>query len=130
VPGVTGFALNVSNFRSDRELLGWAEAVRARTGMRYVLDTSRNGLGPDDSDEWCNPPGRALGLPPDVDPPDVGLDARLWVKTPGESDGSCNGGPSAGTWWPEYALGLAERATWGSVAVARPGWERAAPFPG
>jgi endoglucanase len=129
VPGVTGFALNVSNFRSDRELLGWAEAVRARTGMRYVLDTSRNGLGPDDSDAWCNPPGRALGLPPDVDPPDVGLDARLWVKTPGESDGSCNGGPSAGTWWPEYALGLAERATWGSVAVAKPARERTVPFP-
>ena len=45
--------------------------------------------------------------------PEIALaDALLWVKAPGESDGSCNGGPSAGTWWTEYALGLAERATW------------------
>jgi endoglucanase len=40
------------------------------------------------------------------------VDGLLWIKAPGESDGSCNGGPSAGTWWPEYALGLAERAAW------------------
>ncbi|GFM99478.1 hypothetical protein Sfulv_42890 [Streptomyces fulvorobeus] len=39
-----------------------------------------------------------------------GLDAYLWIKRPGDSDGTCRGGPSAGTWWPEYALGLAERA--------------------
>jgi endoglucanase len=37
-------------------------------------------------------------------------DAFLWIKAPGESDGTCNGGPSAGTWWPDYALGLAQRA--------------------
>ncbi len=34
-------------------------------------------------------------------------DANLWVKRVGESDGSCNGGPSAGQWWPEYAIALA-----------------------
>jgi endoglucanase len=34
------------------------------------------------------------------------LDAYLWVKAPGESDGSCNGGPYAGAWWPAYALRL------------------------
>jgi endoglucanase len=33
------------------------------------------------------------------------------VKPPGESDGECNGGPAAGRWWPEYALGLAQRAS-------------------
>jgi endoglucanase len=114
-----GFALNVSNFRGDEESLAWAEEVRASMGgLRYVLDTSRNGLGPSGS-EWCNPPGRALGLPPDVTPDEPGLDARLWVKAPGESDGSCNGGPSAGTWWPEYALGLAQRAPWATSAAAR-----------
>lgn len=37
-------------------------------------------------------------------------DAYLWIKPPGESDGACNGGPEAGAWWPEYALGLAQRA--------------------
>ena len=33
------------------------------------------------------------------------VDALLWIKRPGESDGACNGGPPAGTWWPEDALG-------------------------
>ena len=36
----------------------------------------------------------------------------LWIKRPGESDGPCHGGPAAGTWWPEYALGLAQRAAY------------------
>lgn len=36
--------------------------------------------------------------------------AYLWIKRPGESDGTCKGGPKAGTWWPEYALGLARSA--------------------
>ena len=34
----------------------------------------------------------------------TGLDALLWVKLPGESDGTCNGGPAAGQWWQEMAL--------------------------
>jgi len=40
------------------------------------------------------------------------LDALLWVKLPGESDGSCNGGPPAGRWWQEIALELARNAAW------------------
>ena len=38
------------------------------------------------------------------------VDGYLGVKTPGESDGPCNGGPRAGQWWPEYALGLSRTA--------------------
>jgi endoglucanase len=38
------------------------------------------------------------------------VDALVWVKNPGDSDGPCNGGPEAGEWWPEYALGLMQRA--------------------
>jgi endoglucanase len=30
----------------------------------------------------------------------------LWIKRPGESDGTCNGGPPAGTFWDAYAIGL------------------------
>ena len=41
-------------------------------------------------------------------PRDPLVDAYLWVKRPGESDGECKGGPKAGDWWPEYALGLAQ----------------------
>jgi endoglucanase len=40
------------------------------------------------------------------------LDALLWVKLPGESDGACNGGPAAGQWWQEIALELAANADW------------------
>jgi endoglucanase len=36
----------------------------------------------------------------------------LWVKEPGESDGTCNNGPAAGEWWNERALELAAAAGW------------------
>ena len=111
-----GFSLNVSNFLTTGENLDYARALNAATGDRhFVIDTSRNGLGPASDGEWCNPRGRALGLPPTTTTnatTDGRFDARLWIKTPGESDGACNGGPSAGTWWPEEALGLAQRARW------------------
>jgi endoglucanase len=41
--------------------------------------------------------------------------AFLWIKKPGESDGECNGGPKAGQWWTEMAIGLAKRG--GEVAA-------------
>ncbi|NEE07199.1 glycoside hydrolase family 6 protein, partial [Streptomyces sp. SID7499] len=75
------------------------------------IDTSRNGNGPytggDPAESWCNPPGRALGEAPTTQTGDERVDAYLWIKRPGESDGDCKGGPKAGAWWPEYALGLA-----------------------
>ena len=66
-------------------------------------------------------------------PPALGqqlVDAYLWIKVPGESDGSCNRGiagattdpewsaivghpfvdPAAGAWFPEQALQLAQLA--------------------
>lgn len=76
-----------------------------------MLDTSRNGLGPAPGAQWGNPPGRALGPSPrTAGTADPIIDAYLWIKHPGESDGACNGGPSAGTFWADYALGLAQRA--------------------
>ena len=106
-----GFALNVSNYIGTSENVQYGDAVSSRLGgVGYVVDTSRNGLGPSPSGEWCNPPGRALGAAPTLSPGRGRAHALLWVKRPGESDGPCNGGPNAGVWWPEYALGLAERA--------------------
>lgn len=106
-----GFSLNVSNFQTDTATRAYGKALSERLdGAHYVVDTSRNGNGPlgaAGQDAWCNPPGRALGTPPTTRTGDPLLDAYLWIKRPGESDGSCRGGPSAGTWWPEYALGLA-----------------------
>jgi endoglucanase len=98
----------------------------------FVIDTSRNGQGPwtpttsyPDAQDWCNPPGRGLGVRPTADTGIALLDAYLWIKIPGESDGECTRGlgptgtvdpewgivdPGAGQWFPEMALQLAQNA--------------------
>jgi endoglucanase len=102
-----GFALNVSNFHGTQENVTYGEAVsRGVGGRHFVIDTSRNGAG-SPGGQWCNPRGTALGAPPTTRTGLARVDAYLWVKRPGESDGPCNGGPAAGSWWPEYALELA-----------------------
>ncbi|MFD0385280.1 glycoside hydrolase family 6 protein [Streptomyces stramineus] len=63
--------------------------------------------GPGDAEPWCNPPGRALGTPPTTATGHPLIDAFLWIKRPGESDGACRGAPAAGRWWADYALRLA-----------------------
>jgi endoglucanase len=110
-----GFSLNVSNFNATADETAYGHTVAAAVGGKpFVIDTSRNGLGRAPDSAWCNPPGRALGQPPTSQTGDPLVDAYLWIKAPGESDGSCNGAPAAGVWWPEYALGLAQRATFGA----------------
>jgi endoglucanase len=107
-----GFALNVSNFYADQNLISFGQSLSPLVGNKhFVIDTSRNGLGPLGS-EWCNPSGRALGAKPTANTGNPLIDAFLWLKTPGESDGACNGGPNAGVWWPDYALGLSQRAAY------------------
>ena len=108
-----GFSVNVSNFYSTKDSIEYGKQLSAKVGGKhFVIDTSRNGNGPyttGDADEnWCNPPGRALGEPPTTKTADPLVDAYLWVKRPGESDGECKGGPKAGEWWAEYALKLAK----------------------
>jgi endoglucanase len=105
-----GFALNTSNYHDTDFSTRYARDLSGRVGGKHaVIDTSRNGAG--SNGEWCNPTGRALGTRPTANTTDPTVDAYLWIKTPGESDGACNGGPSAGAWWPDYALGLAHRAS-------------------
>ncbi|MFJ8104337.1 glycoside hydrolase family 6 protein [Streptomyces sp. NPDC096132] len=106
-----GFAVNVSNFYSTEDSLAYGKQLSAKVGGKhFVIDTSRNGNGPyregDPTERWCNPPGRALGETPTTSTADPLVDAYLWVKRPGQSDGECKGGPKAGEWWPEYALDL------------------------
>ncbi|MEV6398888.1 glycoside hydrolase family 6 protein [Streptomyces sp. NPDC051907] len=110
-----GFAVNVSNFYPTAASKDFGKKLSAKVGGKhFVVDTSRNGNGPytegDPKENWCNPPGRALGEAPTTKTNDPLVDAYLWVKRPGESDGDCKGGPKAGEWWPEYALGLARNA--------------------
>ncbi|MEU7045806.1 glycoside hydrolase family 6 protein [Streptomyces varsoviensis] len=119
VNAADGFALNVSSFQTTRASREYGDRLSAALGgAHYVIDTSRNGKGPvpenangkDSGEPWCNPPGRALGTPPTTRTGSPIVDAFLWIKRPGESDGACRGGPPAGQWWTEYALGLAREA--------------------
>jgi endoglucanase len=106
-----GFALNVSNFIGTAENIAYGQKLSALVGGKhFVIDTGRNGAGA--NGEWCNPAGRALGPRPTTETGTSLVDAFLWVKAPGESDGACAGAPAAGSWMPDYALGLAQRAAY------------------
>jgi endoglucanase len=111
-----GFSLNVANFYTTARSIAYGrELSKLVGGKHFVIDTSRNGNGAPPGgagvNEWCNPPGRALGHAPTTNTGVAGVDAFLWVKYPGQSDGSCRAGePPAGTWWPSYALSLARDA--------------------
>jgi len=94
----------------------------------FVMDTSRNGQGPNNmsayagapydqpsgvistlaTGSWCNPPGAGLGSAPTASTGVPLLDAELWVKTPGESDGQCDAASGVRAW--DYS------------AYSQPGW--------
>jgi len=109
-----GFSLNTANFFTTDEEIGYGDAISQMTGgAHYVIDTSRNGAGPVEGDPmyWCNPSGRALGVAPTTATASPNVDAYLWVKRPGESDGSCGRGePGAGRFMNSYAIDLARNA--------------------
>jgi endoglucanase len=114
VDKAAGFSLNVANFWSTPDVVAYGTKIsEALGGAHFVVDTSRNGNGRidrqtiDGGPSFCNPPARALGQAPTTSTGDPLVDAYLWIKRVGESDGACRPGePPAGQWWPEYALGL------------------------
>jgi cellulose 1,4-beta-cellobiosidase len=56
---------------------------------KFIIDTGRNGV-PNARTEcsfWCNPRNTGLGQYPTADTGYPQVDAYLWLKTPGESDG-------------------------------------------
>lgn len=162
VERATGFAVNVSNHRTDDASTRYARLVSSclayatgggdpaacpnqqtspetaldwlarHPGVRhFVTDSSRNGRGVwtapagkyKDPQDWCNPPDRGAGARPTAATGDPLHDARLWIKTPGESDGLCLRGtagpldpergtvdPEAGEWFPTQALELVRLA--------------------
>ena len=109
-----GFSTNVSNFNRTRAERKHGKRLSAelkargigRSHRHFVIDTSRNGRGPAADGAWCNPPGRGLGAPASTATGCGLADALLWIRRPGESDGTCRGGPGAGQWWQGYALEL------------------------
>ncbi len=91
--------------------MAYASAVSSKTGLPFVIDTSRNGNGNPHAPAWCNVTDTKVGLVPTTTTNIAKCDAFLWVKVPGESDGlgiNDDGShprsdvPSAGTYWPEF----------------------------
>jgi endoglucanase len=135
----TGVALSPYGVWSDTSTnpalntSGYAYRFSAAPATHFVVDTSRDGLGPwqpttpyPDAQDWCNPPGRGAGLRPSANTGNPLVDAYLWIKVPGESDGQCSRGlgptgtvdpewglvdPAAGQWFPQQALQLAKLAS-------------------
>lgn len=105
-----GFSLNVSNFVSTEQNISYGIRLAGMLGnAHFVIDTARNGRGTATNNYWCNPPGRALGHAPTNNTGLPLVDAYLWIKRPGESDGDCGRGePQPGKWWADYALQLAK----------------------
>lgn len=114
-----GFSLNVSNYYSTAQNIAYGNQLSGLLGGKhYVIDTSRNGNGPPPNGEWCNPGGQAVGQYPTLQTGNPLVDAYLWVKPPGQSDGTCGPSvdgtnpPPAGDWWPQSALSLMNNAGW------------------
>ena len=109
-----GFSLNITNYYTTEEEIGYGETISGLTnGSHYVIDTSRNGAGPipDAPLSWCNPDGRALGVAPTTATAGAHADAYLWLKRVGESDGACDrGDPPAGRFVNELAIELVRNA--------------------
>lgn len=114
ISNVRGFSLNVSNFRTTAQENAFAAELNAelrKLGSRtkpYVIDTSRNGAG--SNGQWCNPKGRKIGVSSriTVNQNQGTPEARLWIKTPGQSDGKCGIAPKtkAGAFDPQIAYNL------------------------
>jgi cellulose 1,4-beta-cellobiosidase len=145
---IRGFAVDVSNYdpaqdptapkrdpaAAPNDELGYVEDLAKAlptvgiTGKAFVIDTSRDGV-PNVRTEpgnWCNIKGAGLGERPQAAPaPNV--DAYLWIKVPGESDGTADakaarfdancvsddatpGAPEAGLLFEPYLLDLVKNA--------------------
>jgi endoglucanase len=111
MPWARGFSLNVSYFDTTHNEVAYGSAISSSVGgAHFVIDTSRNGQGVAPTRAGCNPAGRGLGMLPTILPTTSIVDATLWIKHPGYSDGTCNGGPAAGQWWTNYARILGANA--------------------
>lgn len=111
IDNAAGFALNDGNTWSTEASIRYGTQVSKLVGdAHFVVDTSRNGVPRTDS-AWCNPVGAGLGHPPTTQTSSALVDAYLWIKNPGVSDGRCRAGTRVGTWMQDYALHLAQNAS-------------------
>ena len=114
-----GFSLNVGNFQKTPDERAYGQQIVAELrkqgagSKHFVVETARNGAAvPPAAGDFCNPVGQRVGSA--AERPRMvrqgSLDAYVWIKHPGESDGPCNGGPAAGQWWRQGALQLLGKA--------------------
>ncbi len=99
------------------------------TQRHFVIDTGRNGNPKSRTNwgSWCNVEEAAIGERPRIAPAD-GVDAYLWIKPPGESDGTSNssaarfdssctsadsklGAPEAGEWFHDHFVSMVRMAS-------------------
>ncbi|KAE9186730.1 hypothetical protein PF005_g20734 [Phytophthora fragariae] len=91
---IKGIALNTSNYRSTTqiaELCANFQTAVGSTDIHCVVDTSRNfqEFANASSTEWCNVRKAGIGAPP-TNITDMGnIDYLVYVKPPGDSDGTC-----------------------------------------
>jgi cellulose 1,4-beta-cellobiosidase len=146
---IRGFALNVSNYNPPKDPtnpkrdpaaaasdeLGYvadlskALAAVGITGKGFVIDTARSGKAyiRTSPANWCNIKGAGLGERPQAAPAPM-VDAYLYIKPPGESDGVADpkaprfdtncasddaapGAPQAGKMFEPYLMELIKNAT-------------------
>lgn len=111
---VRGVSVNVGNYNAEPTIRTYMASVDKLMGneVPFIYDTSRNGKGPDASGGWCNPADRQTGSIPAVGG-SGGLDASLWIKPPGESDGTCGVYPGipSGNFDPGIAYDLIQGRT-------------------
>ncbi|HEY2389769.1 MAG TPA: glycoside hydrolase family 6 protein [Candidatus Angelobacter sp.] len=85
-----------TNFITDTSRNGWGgpnrpAAASTSTDVNTFVDASRIDRR-DHRGQWCNQSGAGLGVPPLAAPPDFPqFQAYVWIKPPGESDGTYPG---------------------------------------
>ncbi|KAI1735858.1 glycoside hydrolase family 6 protein [Xylaria scruposa] len=107
-----------SNEKNFQRIISSALQTRGMpdTATHAILDTSSNGVMGLRWywDEWCNIDGAGLGVRPNAETGDDTLDAFVWVKRPGESDGvsSERGGDEVGCAAKSAVRPAPERNVW------------------
>jgi endoglucanase len=116
---IRGFFTNDTHSNWTINEVRWATRVSKLThGAHFIVNTSDNGRGPllnrnrvkNGNENLCNPPGRGIGPMDTTNTGSPYADALLWTHPPGNSAGSCGGGPPSGTFWPARAVQMAEDA--------------------
>lgn len=123
-----GFFLNSTHFDWTTSELAYGEEIsRLLGGTHFIINTGENGQGPlkpphpitQGNEVLCNPVGRGLGplsVSGGVAQPTgyPNADGFLWFTNPGGSGGQCTGwgsmagAPPTATYWPAYAVMLAQ----------------------